>query len=129
MLYTPARIHKALGYKLIGTKFLKEMVCQTLLIFPNETFDFITQHCWFVGSFEDGNAFTLRAGELKKGEYLIFLSDALFEQDEEQIRYTIAHEIGHVVLGHRNSIGKPQTRSEIRMQEREADAFARCFLQ
>lgn len=49
-------------------------------------------------------------------------------QDKEQIQYTIAHEIGHVILKHKNSIGRMQTQSEIKIQEREADEFAREYL-
>ncbi len=48
--------------------------------------------------------------------------------DEEQIRYTIAHEIGHVLLGHRNSIIEKQSKAEISNQEREADEFARKYI-
>jgi Zn-dependent peptidase ImmA (M78 family) len=35
--------------------------------------------------------------------------------------------VGHVVLGHRNSIGKVQTKREVRKQEKEADEFASRF--
>ncbi len=104
------------------------MVCQTLLIFPSRIINYVTKHCWFVGSFEDGWGFTLRGKELGKDECLIFLSDELLGEDEEQIRYTIVHEIGHVVLGHRNSILEVQTKAEVRKQERQAHEFAEYFL-
>ena len=61
--------------------------------------------------------------EIKKDEYIIFLSDELLRESEEQIRYTIAHEIGHVILGHRNSIGKVQSKKEVEKQERQAREF------
>ena len=77
---------------------------------------------------EDGWAFTLRGDELKENEYLVFLSDELLNEDENQITWTIAHEIGHVILGHRNSIGEVQTKEEIKNQEKEADAFAKKYL-
>lgn len=104
------------------------MVCETLLIFPNEIIKYITSHCWFVGSFEDGWAFVLRGDELKEDESLIFLSDELLKENEKQIKYTIAHEVAHIILGHRNSIGKPQSKSEVRKQEKEADEFALYYL-
>lgn len=128
MNYTLSSIRKALGYKLMGNKFLKAAVCETIAVFPEEIIDFICKHVWFVGSFDDGYGFTLRADEIKKGEYLIFLSDELFNQDEWRMRFTIAHEIGHVILGHRNSIGIPQSKAEVRKQERQANAFAKRYL-
>jgi Zn-dependent peptidase ImmA (M78 family) len=42
--------------------------------------------------------------------------------------WTIAHEIGHILLELKNGIGKGQLKSEIRKQEREADEFARRVL-
>lgn len=107
---------------------MKKLVLQTLEFFPQTIIDFITSHVWFVSSFEDGWAFTLRGDELKKDEYLIFLSDELLREDESQIMWTIAHEIGHVMLGHRNSIGTSQTKAEIKRQESEADEFAKKYL-
>lgn len=129
MEYSISKIQRAFGHKLIGTKFMKRVVCQTLLILPPKIIDYVTKHCWFVGSFDDGWGFTLRADELKRGECLIFLSDELLSQGIGQIRYTIVHEIGHVILGHRNSILEVQSRSEIRKQEKEADEFVRSFLE
>jgi len=103
---------------------MKKMVGKALRKVPKDIVNFVTKTTWIIGSFEDGWAFTLRGDELKKEEYLIFLSDELFEADEKQIIWTIIHEIGHVVLGHRNSIGKVQSKSEVRKQEKEADEFA-----
>ncbi len=122
------RIRKLFGHKLIGTKFLKNIVISTVLVLPPETAEFIAKKCWFVGSFTDGWAFTLKHEDLKKGEYFIFLSDELLDQHVGQIRWTIMHEIGHAVLGHKNSIGHVQTKAEVRKQESEADEFARKYL-
>lgn len=116
------------GHRLIGSKYMKKVVTESLRMLPGELADFVTKHVWFVGSFEDGWAFALRHDELKMGEYLVFLSDELLSQSEYQIHYTILHEVGHVVLGHRNSIGEVQPKSEIRKQEKEADEFARKYL-
>jgi len=107
---------------------MKKIVIKTLLYFPPEIIERITKTTWFVGSFTDGWAFTLRGDELKKDEHLIFLADELMEESEEQIVWTIAHEVGHVVLGHKNSIGKIQTKAEVRKQEKEADLFARKYV-
>lgn len=107
---------------------MKKIVAKTLTFFPIEIVEFITENCWIVSSFEDGWAFTLRGNELKRSEYLIFLSDELLREDEKQIMWTIAHEIGHVILGHRNSIGETQSKSEIKKQEKEADEFAKKYL-
>lgn len=107
---------------------MKGVVARTLLIFPDKIINFITKNCLVVSSFKDGWAFVLRGGEIRKNEYLIFLSDELWAEDEAQVRETFVHEIGHVVLGHRNSVGKIQSKSEVRKQEKEADAFARRYL-
>ena len=107
---------------------MKKMVIKTLKFFPVEIVDFVTKNCWIVSSFEDGWAFTLRGDELKRNEYLIFLSDELLRENESQIIWTIAHEIGHVILDHRNSIGEVQSKSEIRKQEKEADEFVKKYL-
>ena len=116
------------GHKLIGNSHMKKMVLTTLSFFPKDIVNFVTKNCWFVSSFEDGWAFTLRGDDLKRTEYLIFLSDELLSQNSDQIIWTIAHEIGHVILGHRNSIGLPQAKSEVKKQEHEADDFARKYL-
>ncbi|HKC05010.1 MAG TPA: hypothetical protein VKC54_04010 [Patescibacteria group bacterium] len=123
-----SEIQKSFGHKLIGSTFMKKIVIKTLLYFPPEIIERITKTTWFVGSFTDGWAFTLRGDELKKDEHLIFLADELMEESEEQIVWTIAHEVGHVVLGHKNSIGKIQTKAEVRKQEKEADLFARKYV-
>jgi len=120
-------IRKSFGHKLIGNSFMKKVVCRTLILLPLETVKFITKHCWIVSSFEDGWAFTLKGSEVGKREYLIFLSDELLSAGETQMRYTILHEVGHVVLGHRNSIGEVQSKSEVRKQEKEADEFAKKY--
>jgi Zn-dependent protease with chaperone function len=128
-MLAPGGIKKALGHKLIGSSFMKRVVCQTILLLPSDLINFVTKNVWFVGSFIDGWAFTLKASELGKGEYLIFLSDELIEAGESDMRYTILHEIGHVILGHRNSIGEIQSKKEVRLQERQADEFARKLIQ
>ena len=123
-----SEIKKLFGHKLIGGSYMKRMVVRTLQKFPDDIAMRIAKDCWFISSFPDGWAFTIRRNELKKEEHLIFLADELLDQDEGQIMWTIAHEIGHVILGHRNSIGKVQTKSEVRRQEKEADEFAKEYL-
>ncbi len=120
---------KSFGHKLLGNSHMKNMVLKTLNFFPEKIVEYVTKNCWIVSSFEDGWAFTLRGDELKTNEYLIFLSDELLKEEESQIIWTIAHEIGHIVLGHRNSIGVPQSKSEIKKQENEADEFAKKYLE
>jgi len=76
---------------------------------------------------EDAWAFTFTGNDLKE-KHLIFLSDDLLSQDTGQIQYSIAHEIGHVMLRHRNSVLERQTKQEVRRQEKEADNFAKQFI-
>lgn len=112
--------------KLVGTKLMKKWVCETLTKIPDEIVDFVTENCWFFGSMDDAWAFTFTGNDLKN-QHLIFLSDDLLNQHPRQIMYSIAHEIGHVILKHRNSTLVKQTKQEIRKQEKEADKFARQF--
>lgn len=127
MQWTIVKIRKALGGKLIGNLFMREIVCNTILLLPANTIEDVCRNVWFVSSPEDSWAFTFKGSEIKNRS-LIFLSDELLQQNENQIIYTILHEVGHVVLNHRNSIGYRQTQSEIKQQEDEADRFAKEYI-
>lgn len=117
-------ISAAFGGKLHVNKPLQVYVIRTMLMLPEEVISHITRDCWFLGSVDDAWAYTFRGDELVN-KHLIVLSDRLLKQPEEEIIYTIAHEIGHVVLGHRNSILVRQSPWEIDLQEKEADEFAK----
>ena len=106
---------------------MQRLVCEVVSIFPREVVDEITKNCWFVSSFDDSYGFVLRGDELDR-KHLIFLSDDLFVQPKWQQHYTIAHEVGHVILGHKNAILEHQTKNETEKQEREADRFAKQYL-
>jgi hypothetical protein len=121
------QIYLAFHGKLVGTAFMKKSVCETLFRMPQEIIDYITKNCWFFASMEDAWAFTFTGNDLKD-QHLIFLSDDLLNQHPEQIEFSIAHEIGHVMLGHRNSTLERQTKQEVRRQEKEADNFAEKFI-
>lgn len=120
-------IRKRLGGKLIGNVLMKTVVCETILLFPSEIIDYVTRNIWFFSSADDAWAYTFDGNETRD-KHFIFLSSELFTEDKSQIQYTIAHEIGHVILKHSNSIGRKQTQSEIKIQEREADLFAKKYL-
>jgi hypothetical protein len=120
-------IKKKFKNKLIGSALMQHLVCEALTLLPKDIVDRVTKTCWFVSSFEDAFGFTLRGDELG-GKHLVFLSDDLLSEGRYQQCYTVLHEIGHVLASHRNSILKPQTVSEIRSQEKEADSFAKKYL-
>lgn len=113
--------------KLVGTPFMKVQVYETLSKMPSDIIDYVTQKCWFISSLQDAWAFAFTGNDLKD-QHLIFLSDALLNQDISQIQFTIAHEIGHVILKHRNSVKLTQTQTEIKHQELEADEFAMKYI-
>lgn len=119
-------IYRAFGGKLVGNAQMKRQVCQTLQDMPEEIVKFVTKNCWFLGSTDDAWAFTFTGNDLKD-QHLIFISDELLLQEENQIQHSIAHEIGHVILNHRNSTLVRQTKAEIRKQEREAEQFAKKY--
>lgn len=121
------RIYYAFKGKLVGTKRMKKFVCETLSLMPDDIIKYITQNCWVISSIDDAWAFTFTGNDLKN-QHLVFLSDDLLNQHPSQIRYSIAHEIGHVMLGHRNSTLERQSKEEVRRQEKEADSFARNYI-
>lgn len=119
-------IYRAFAGKLVGTPKMKVFVCETLSKMSADIISFVTRHCWFLSSMEDAWAFTFTGNDVAN-QHLIFLSDELFQQHPSQIFFTIAHEIGHVILKHRNSTIEKQPTREIRLQERAADLFANQF--
>jgi hypothetical protein len=124
---TPLEIADLFGGRLVGTPFMKALVCEAVALLPEEIIKKVTRDVWFLSSSEDAWAYTFKGNDLKD-KHLIFVSDELLREDPSQIQYTIIHEIGHVILGHENSMGRKQTQSEIDQQEREADEFAKNYL-
>lgn len=112
--------------KLVGSSLMKKWVCKTLAQTNGEIIDFVNKNCWFVSSMEDAWAFTFTGNDLAD-MHLIFLGEELFSESGKQIQYTIAHEIGHVMLGHRNSTIVRQSKDEVKNQERQADEFAKSL--
>ena len=121
------KISRKFGNKIIGNDKVRQVVCAVVSRLPSEQIEFVTKNVWFVNSFPDAWGFVLRGDELK-GKYLVFLSDEAFRQPKADQYYEVAHELGHILLKHRNSIGLPQTKSQIAKQEREADRFARQLI-
>ena len=124
---SPSEIAHRFGGKLIGTPMVKLAVSEVVALFPREIQEYLIEHVWFFSSSDDAWAYTFKGSDFED-EHLIFLSDALFAEEDSQIKYTITHEIAHVILGHKNSIGVEQTQSEIDKQEKEADQFAKKYL-
>lgn len=127
MEWSITKVRRAINGRLVGNLYMRELVCKTLLNLPSENIAYLCAKVWFISSPEDAWAFTFRGTDIKDRS-LIFISDELLRQDEHQIRYTLLHEIGHVLLNHRNSIGYEQTNEEITQQEREADQFAKKYI-
>lgn len=122
-----SKLVRAFGGRLVGDDRMKKLVCETLLLMPPKVIAYVTRNCWFLSSTTDAWAYTFHGRDIAS-QHLIFLSDELLTQEREQIQYTIAHEIGHVILKHRNSVNYRQTSHEIQKQEREADDFAQSFI-
>src|SRR5690242_21520627 len=119
-------IERAFEGKVIGSERLKHFVYQTLTVFPDDIALFISKYCWFMGSMDDAYAYAFTGNDLKD-QHLIFLSDDLLIQSDQQIQFTVAHEIGHIILNHKNSVEYRQTREEISEQEKQADEFAHQY--
>ena len=125
-MWNVLKVRYALGGKLIAKPLLKTIICGTLLLLPNEIINYVVKHVWFFSSSDDAWAYTFNGNDAKD-KHFIFLSDELMHQEKSQIEYTILHEIGHIILKHKNSIGRQQTQSEIKKQEIEADLFAKKY--
>lgn len=119
-------IYRAFGGKLVGTKRMQRHVCKTVSVLPQNIIRYVTRNSWFLSSLNDAWAFTFTGNDLKN-QHLIFLSDDLLSQTPSQIRYSTLHEIGHVMLGHRNSVLEKQSKQEVIKQEKEADQFAEQY--
>jgi len=124
MEWTKQSVRKALGDKLIGKLYMREAVCEAIQLLPAEMIKTVCKNVWFISTPEDAWGITFKGHQIKDF-HLIFLSEDLFSQTNEQIQYSILHEIGHVVLNHDNSIGIMQSQGEIDRQEKEADEFAK----
>src|SRR5687768_1150619 len=123
MNWTVQEIKKHFGGHLVGTEYMKNMVSLAVSKLPEDIANPIIHNCWFFSSSDDAWGYAFDGNDLKDKK-LIFLSDVLFNEPEEQILYTILHEIGHIALNHKNSIRHQQTEQEIVKQEKDADQFA-----
>src|SRR5260221_13282801 len=88
MKWDVVKVRRWLGGKLIGSLYMREIVCKTILLLPSENIASVCAKVWFISSPEDAWAFTFRGADIKDRS-LIFLSDALLRQDENQISYTL----------------------------------------
>ncbi len=113
--------------KLVGSLHMQELVCRTLNKLLGEMVSYLCKNCWFLSSSPDAWAFTFNGNDILNNHF-IFLSDELLSQGQNQIQFTILHEVGHVILKHKNSINYLQTQREIKQQEKEADCFAKYFI-
>lgn len=124
---TKEAIKEAFASKLVGNAKMQAYVLTLLTHLPETVAFFVTQHVWFVASFDDAWAFTFVGSDFGN-KHVIFLSDELLTQNDRQIYWTICHEIGHVILGHKNRFTEKFGKEIIDEQEKEADAFAEKYL-
>lgn len=127
MEWTVEQVRWSFSGRLIGSSFMQKVICQTMLCLPPEIIKYATSSVWFISSSSDAWAFTLKGSDVE-GQFIIFLPNELFRQRHNKIRYTILHEIGHIILGHNNSMGYKQSLQEINRQEKAADKFAKKYL-
>lgn len=121
-----SQVKLAFGGRLIGKTAMKKIVCEVVSRLPENLRLFVTSNVWIIASSDEAWAMTFRGSDIKN-QFLIVLTDELFKQKKGQIQFTILHELGHVIMGHRNSIGFKQSKEEILKQENEADEFAEQF--
>ena len=121
-------IQLAFKGKLVGKKKMKRHVAEVLALMPQDIIDYITENIWFVTSFDDAWAFAFTGNDFQN-KHVIFLSDELLYQSPQQIHWTIAHEIGHVMLGHKNRFSEKFSKKKVEEQEEAADDFARHYVE
>lgn len=126
-MWTLKEIRRSFSGRLIGSEPMKKAICGAALALPPKLINYVVNNIWFISSPDDAWAFTFRGSDIK-GQYLVFLSEELLKQPKNKVRFTILHEIGHVVLKHKNSMGFRQTYKEINKQEKEASRFAKTHL-
>src|SRR5436190_22047377 len=95
-------IRKLFQGRIVGNEETKNLVSEVVTKLTPEQVNFVTKNVWFLSSTPDAWAYTFRGQDIPD-KYLIFLSDELLSEDKSQIEFTILHELGHVLLGHRNS--------------------------
>lgn len=127
MNWTSIKVEESFSGRLIGSAKMRRSVVEATMKLPESMIESVVKNIWFISSPDDAWAMTFRAADLE-GQDLIVLSDDLLNQSDEQIHHTIIHEIGHVMLGHRNSIGFMQSYKEVELQEEEANSFAKTLL-
>lgn len=120
-------IQLAFKGKLVGKKIMKQHVAEVLSLMPEEVITFVTENVWFVTSYDESWAFAFTGNDFQN-KHVIFFSDELFYQSPQQIHWTIAHEIGHVVLGHKNRFSEKFSKKIVQEQEDAADEFAREYV-
>ncbi len=126
-MMTIPQIKKSFGGKIVADDFAKNMIAQAIAKLPLDKIGYLTSNVWFFCSLPNTWAYAFHGNDLKD-KHLIFLSNGLFNEPQNQIQYTILHEIGHILLNHKNSIGFKQTKKEIAIQEQQADQFAYKYL-
>ncbi|HSX18907.1 MAG TPA: hypothetical protein VLE91_02100 [Candidatus Saccharimonadales bacterium] len=110
--------------QILGSKLAQLKINKVLNNLPQDVLEYTMENITFMASFKNAWAYTLEENDIK-GKYVIVLSDELLNQGMQTIAYTITHEIGHAISGHRNAIRNTQTKAEIKNQEKEAHNFAR----
>src|SRR3989338_11181625 len=121
------KILKDFNTRLVGDEETKKIICETLLVFPKEVIDFVVKNVWFVSAFDDAWSFTLDSEELC-GRTIVFLSDDLLRHSKERVTYSVAHEIAHIMLGHKNPYNAKLPQTTEKKFETGADEFAKYYL-
>ncbi len=124
---TTQQIIKNFGGKLIAYDLNKKIIAKTLLKLPKDLIDYLIKTTWFLSSSPESYGYTFNGSDIPN-KHFIFLSDELFGELLSQIQYTILHEVGHIILKHKNEIGFRQSRQEIVKQESESDEFAKKYI-
>lgn len=115
------------GGRILAEESAKDLITEALLYLPSDILEFLIDRVWFFGSTTDAWAYTFDGNDLSD-QYFIFLSEDLFRQARRQIFYTVLHEVGHIVLKHKNSINYRQSPEQIAQQEKQADDFVYQYL-
>lgn len=108
-------IIKQFGGKIVAHGFAKKHIAEAISKLPQDIIQYLIETTWFLCSSPDAYGYAFNGNDVAN-KHFIFLADELFQQSEHQINYTILHELGYVILNHKNSINFKQTKKEINKQ-------------
>lgn len=111
------------------SKEFRMILARAVSKIPQETSEWAAENLLFVSSTWTDYAFSLMKKDWAHKSGFVFLCENLKEEEKDTQLFSIAHEIAHHKLKHKNPIFGRLTIEETRNQEREANKMAEKWIQ